>query len=111
MLAKKYRLTKQKDFQVVFRGGKKIFSRFFGVRYQKNDLDNPRFAVVASVKVSKKAVVRNRLKRQTREIIKEQLKDITASSDIIVNILSRSIDVDYIELEKDLAGVLKKVSG
>lgn len=109
MLAIKYRLTKKKDFQEVFKGGRKCSGCFFGVRYQKNNLKNSRFAVVASTKVSKKAVVRNRLKRQVREIIKKNMtKDLTGF-DVIVNILSKSIDQEFQELEKDLVGILKKI--
>jgi ribonuclease P protein component len=108
MLAKNYRLTKQKDFKAIFRKGKREFGRFFAVRYLKNDQKYPRIAVVASNKVSKSAVERNRIKRVVRDIIGLDLDKISRNLDIIVNISPKAIGVSKEDLTKDYLNLLKK---
>lgn len=108
MFAKKYRLTKRSDFQSVFKEGKRGFGKFFSIRYRVNNLKNSRIAVVASTKVSKKAIERNKLKRQTREIVEFFLPNFEQNLDVIVNILSPSLNKEYDLLKKDLSLLLKK---
>ena len=108
MLARKYRLTKESDFNRVFRSGNKVFSRFFNLRYCNGLAENSRFAVVVANKVSKKAVQRNLLKRQTRAIIHLNLDKIVEKMDILVNVLPVALGVDYQELEQDLIAAFKK---
>ena len=55
-----------------------------GLKFRANALPVSRFAVVAGVKVSKKAVVRNRLKRQVRAIVHEVLGEITPGYDVLL---------------------------
>lgn len=108
MLIKKYRLTKRNDFKSIFSTGKRSFNKLFSIRYKLNNLDNPRIAVVVSNKVSKKAVVRNRLKRQVRSIIVEFLPKFKQNFDIIINILSPSVDKEYNIIQEELLQILKK---
>ncbi len=73
MLAKLYRFT-TKIFNLVFRKSKRVHIDGFTflvspTRYNQN----PRFAVVVGKKISKKAVIRNRLRRQIYEIFRENL--------------------------------------
>ena len=107
MLPKKFRLTKQTDFKNIFKKGSKSFGKFFSIRYLANNLDNCRFAVVVSNKVSKKAVVRNRLRRQIRSILNDNLSKFSQKNDIIINILTSSVDSNYKTLEKELLNILK----
>jgi len=108
MLAQKYRLVKQSDFDLVFKNGRKAFNRLFFVRFAPNSRENCRFGVVISNKISKKAVVRNRLKRQTREIIRLNLSKFIQNIDVIINILKPSLECDYNELEQEIMGLFKK---
>lgn len=108
MLAKKYRLTKKSDFQQVFKAGQKDFNKFFGIRYKINKLANPRVAVVASIKVSKKATDRNKIKRQTKSIIKLFLPKFKQNFDLIINILSPALSQKYKTIQEALLKILKK---
>lgn len=108
MLAQKYRLVKRLDFDLVFKNGKKAFNRLFFVRFAPNNLENSRFAVVISNKISKKATVRNRLRRQVREIIRLNLDKFEQNTDAIVNILAPALESDYETLDKELLDVFKK---
>ena len=72
MLKKANRLAKAKDIQKAFARGRAFFSPFFNIKYVFS-ANAPRFTVVISTKVFKKAVSRNRLKRIVREYIRKNL--------------------------------------
>jgi len=61
-----HRLTTQSDFKRVYLVGKKHYSPFFILYLAPNRLPHNRLGVVVSKKIGK-AVVRNRIKRATRE--------------------------------------------
>lgn len=108
MLSIKNRLQKEKDIKNVLKNGKSSFSKHLGVKYIQNDLDSSRFAFIISLKISKKAVKRNRLKRQLREIIRLDLKKIKKGIDIIILTRPGILDLGYNDLKKELLSVFKK---
>ncbi|BCX14078.1 MAG: hypothetical protein KatS3mg085_610 [Candidatus Dojkabacteria bacterium] len=61
VIPKKYRLDKR-EIKTIFENGKKIKLNGFSIYYQKTD-EEYQCAVIVSTKVSKKSVVRNRIKR------------------------------------------------
>ncbi len=73
MLAKKFRLPIQLFFR---RTGKSLKSRYFLLKIFSTETAFSRFGVIISSKVSKKAVVRNRLKRLLFNFLKEKQKDL-----------------------------------
>ena len=75
MLAKENRLRKERDFEAVFRNGKTFKEGFLVLKTIKNNLDTNRFGFIISQKVSKKATVRNKIKRKLREVIRLGIKD------------------------------------
>lgn len=106
MLPKINRLTKKKDFERVFKEGKKCNSDFLFCKFFKNNLDVSRFGLIVSQKVSKKATIRNRIKRQIREAIRLKLPKIQKGFDVIFivkpNIKRRSFSEILEKLEKIL---------
>lgn len=86
MLPKRNRLRKKKDFEKVFKKGRKIYSNeFLFLRaLDAHSLGERRFGIVVGKTVSKKAVVRNKLKRRMRHIIKDTIKNGGNGGDIIV---------------------------
>jgi ribonuclease P protein component len=61
VIPKKYRLDRQ-SIKRVFESPQKIYLDGFSVYYQTTE-DYPKCAIIIPIKVSKKAVVRNRIKR------------------------------------------------
>lgn len=86
MLSKLHRLTKNKDFQKVFKKGRFIYSHqdFLRVKFLKNNLPNSRFGFVVSSKVSNKASKRNKIKRFLREVVRKKLDKIKPGFDIVI---------------------------
>lgn len=108
MLSKKYRLAKDKDIQPVLKKGKIFFSPFFNLKILKNNLENPRFCIIVSTHISKKAVVRNRVKRQLRAIIYKNLGQIKNNYDFIILTKPAVTVAKFQELEKALVFLFKK---
>jgi len=84
MFKKENILTKDKDFDKVFKKGRSNYDNLIGVKILVNDLNVNRVGIVIGKKVSKKAVERNRLKRMIRESIKNELKKIKTYNDILI---------------------------
>jgi ribonuclease P protein component len=70
------RLKKKKDFERVFKKGKSFKKDFLSIRISQNNLNKIRFGFIVSQKISKKAFVRNKIKRRLREIVRKNLSDI-----------------------------------
>ncbi len=108
MLPTSHRLTKEQDFARVKKYGKPFFSSLFrvAVRPTKNTVN--RFAVVVSTRINKKAVIRNRLRRQVREIIRQSLPALSSSYDVVVTARSNPTGISSHLLQKDLTSLFKK---
>lgn len=83
MLSRVNRLSKQKDFEAVFSRGKSRRENFLVMRFLLNRQEESRFGLVVSAKVSKKAVVRNRLRRRLSEIIRSYQGGLKKGFDIV----------------------------
>ncbi len=109
MLAKKHRVKKDKEFRRIFQKGKSAFSGPLGIKCAPNELDFSRFGVAVSLKISKKAVKRNKLKRQIHEILRLNIKNIKDGYDCVVMTKPGILDLDYSELEKKIMEILRKL--
>lgn len=108
-LPKDHRLTKDKDFQSVFDSGKTVKNSFLFIKYLiSKDQKKSRFGIVVSGKVSKKATVRNRIRRQISEIIRNNLDRIINNADAVIVTNSKIVDKEFTEIEKVVLNLLKK---
>lgn len=96
LLPKKYRLTRKKDFAMLYEKSRTANSDFLFLKYRVNGLNRTRIGFVVSKKVAKKAVERNKVKRQLREIMRDYLDKIESGMDIAViakpSILGKEFD-------------------
>jgi ribonuclease P protein component len=109
MLKKTNRITKDKEFDRAFKTGQSFYTKLFGIKAVDNDLPTVRLGVLVSTKVSKKAVVRNKIKRQIREIIQKELPKIKNGKDLIIIVFSQILDKNFAEIEEMITGALKKL--
>jgi ribonuclease P protein component len=100
MLPKQHRLRSDKDFQKIWKRGLSFYTKILGFKLLGNNLEFSRIGIVVGNKISKKATVRNKLKRQLREIIGPELGKIKSGYDLIISVLPAATDKTYHELEK-----------
>ncbi len=84
MLPFENRIKKRKDFENIFKNGELLYSDILTVKFLKNNLSRTRFGFIVSKKISKKAVLRNSIKRKLREQIRLRLPNFKKGFDIII---------------------------
>jgi len=112
MLAKEFRITKQKDFDAFFgpafrkAHGQSASTKNLILKTKPNDLRKSRFAFVISTKVDKRAVVRNKIKRQLRAIIKKHLNKLPPKKDFLFITQKPITKLVFEQIEKDVLFLL-----
>jgi ribonuclease P protein component len=109
MLSAASRIKNKKDFDLIFKKGKTFKKGFLILKVYKNGLDKSRFGFVASLKVSKKAVVRNKIRRRISEIIRIKLKDIKTGFDFVFVVLPGIEKQKFQEIKEDINHILANV--
>lgn len=89
MLPYKNRLISSKDFQAVYRYGRFFSFGAIFLKTKKNNVGYTRVGFSVGVNFSKKAVERNRAKRQLREGVKKNLDKIKKGLDIVIMLKKR----------------------
>jgi len=110
MLPRANRLTKKTDFEKVAHDSRPIHSKHLILKKSADFNNKTKFGLVISAKVSKKAVVRNKIRRRIREILRLNLDKIKPGSKVMIVIKNTIIDKNYQEIEQDLIDLLKKAS-
>ena len=100
MLSKPHRLRKTKDFLTVYQQGRRHNSAGLSLRvyqrpYSEGDIPPIRIGISVSQKVSKHAVVRNRLKRQLRAACSQLLPQMKAGRDIVLVVRPTALKCSY----------------
>ncbi|MFH1405313.1 MAG: ribonuclease P protein component [Patescibacteria group bacterium] len=108
MLQKEFRLRNDKDIKTLFDKGKSVFDVYCALRMKKNNISTSRFAVIVGTKVSKSAVIRNKLKRQVREAIHPHVQEIVGGYDIAMIIQKKAVGRKFSEIQDHVLSVLKK---
>jgi len=100
MLPKNNRLSK-KDFEIAFKKkGKFVRLEFLTFKITENSQDIIRFGISCGTKISKKAVVRNKIKRRLNESLRLNLGKINKGYDILVVPNSEIVKKTYQEINQ-----------
>ncbi|MFA5230141.1 MAG: ribonuclease P protein component [Candidatus Paceibacterota bacterium] len=110
MLARQYRLAKEKDIRTVYKNKAALFGRSVIVNFGRNNLTNSRFAFVVSAKTLSKAVDRNYYKRILRDIIYKLLDVIPTNLDIVIVIKKGITQMNFQEIDQELSTIVKKLN-
>lgn len=133
-LPKQNRLRSARDFGKVHRKGKRAAADALAVRALKQasvgqklvlradgslldeqGVDEPLsapsscFGISISKKVSKRAVVRNRIKRQLRAIIRDRLTNIRPGWQVVIVVRPSAVECDFADFLRELDDLLKKL--
>ena len=126
MLPKNNRLTKIRDFNLLFKHGIYISGQFLDLKLlklskildylpKKEDpgvfFQQLRLGISVGIKISKKAVVRNKLKRQIREVLRLSLqkKELIPGYYLLFIAKKEAVGKEYNELEREVRGLLNKI--
>jgi ribonuclease P protein component len=109
MLKKTSRLTKKKDFDAAWKNGRSSFNGLLGIKLLKNNFARNRYGIMVGLKVSKKAVERNKIKRRLREIIRAQESAFAKGFDFVITVLPPARQADFLQLQNALIDDLKKI--
>jgi len=108
MFAKAKRLKKTADFKKIFRDGKFVRGDFSDLRFLPNGLPICRFGFITGLGVSKKATIRNKIRRQLSEAAKILASSIIKSFDILIITKAKIVGKTQKEILKDVESSFKK---
>ncbi len=108
MLAKQYRLRKDKDIVRVAKKGHSFFTNRLIIKFVPNTLALTRATVLVSLKFSKKSTARNRIKRQVRAALQPLIPKLKKGFDILITVKNQAADSSLVDLSKDLLFALSK---
>jgi ribonuclease P protein component len=108
MLAAARRLRHRRDIERVYKTGQYGTSQYLSVKALRRHSPETRAVVVVAKKVSKKAVVRNTLRRRLTEILSKLWGQIEAGCDIVVTVKQDASQLSPADLESELRQALTK---
>ena len=119
-LPKIHRLRDRKDFRAVYEQGIRRYSPHLILRAlltvkseqssTNEDLAATAFGISIGKKVSKKAVVRNRIKRQIKSAIREMLPSIAPGWKIVIIVKSQAVECKYEHFLRELNQLLTEAT-
>lgn len=111
-LPKQKRLAKRREFLRVYEKGRKVSTRYTVLFVAANELPYSRIGITATKKLGK-AVVRNRLKRWTRETYRKQRVPLGLDArcvDLVVNVKVNAAEASFADYTRDLTRALERVA-
>lgn len=109
MLPFKNRLVKKKDFDRVHQSGQFFSEANIAMKVSKNDLPDTRVGIIVGLKFSKKAVERNKMKRQIRDLFQGKLRNFKKGFDVMVMVRKRDNErIVFKKLEQNIANVIER---
>jgi ribonuclease P protein component len=104
------RLCKEGDFKKVYNQGRPVYSNDLMLKFTRNNLENSRVGFVVSHKITNKAVERNRIKRQLREILRVNIGKTKKGLDIVIIVKKSIINKSFAEKKKSTWYILEKAN-
>lgn len=108
MLAKKFRLASSREIKKIIQRGKQVKNPYMAIRYGGSFRQVSRCAVIISNKISKKAVVRNKLRRQIKAIFFVSQPKFFGNYDMVIIGRSGIVNMAFQELKLDMEALFRK---
>lgn len=108
MLSKENRLRDDKTIVKTLRLGRRINHDAISLVINKSPTPTTKIAVVVGTKISKRAVVRNRLKRRTREVLRLLTPRLQSGFDVVAFPRMPVDEVSFEELQKIITDLFIK---
>lgn len=101
------RVKRRSEFLEIQSSGRKFKTKNF-IFIAKNSSAS-RIGITVTTKVHKRAVVRNKLKRQIREIYRRLFSYLESTQDIVVIAYQGAIELSYLEIKKEINYAFRKM--
>jgi ribonuclease P protein component len=110
MITSTHRFHGRSSLRFVYQRGQTVRGELFSLRYVRNDRQRVyRVAVVVSRKVSKSAVVRNRIRRRLYEIVRNHAARIAVAHDLVFTVYGEAAaSMSHATLQKLVIGQLER---
>ena len=102
-------IRKNDDFKKVIDTGKLIKNNNYIIYYKDKEKEYYRFGISVGKKISKRAVDRNKLKRQIKNIIDNNKNVYQKSKDYIIILKKSCLEETYSNLEKSFINIMKQI--
>ena len=99
-------LRKSEDFSTIISNQKYFKNKYFSLYYKESD--KTLYGITVPKKVGK-AIIRNKLKRQLKNIISNNEKYIQSNYNYVIIIKEPALKLDYEGLTSNLLDLMKKV--
>lgn len=99
---------RKKEVGTVFKSGQGKREGLLILKILKNQAAGRKFSIIVPSKVSKKAIVRNKVKRRLSELLRVKIKNIKVGTCGIILAVSGIEKKDFKELEKMLDNLLER---
>lgn len=88
--------------------GRKLYGKRILILISPSQTQNSRFSVIITKKIDQHANVRNRIKRQMREIFRRHRAKFCANYDLLIIARRGVLECSYDMLEQDILNLLKR---
>lgn len=107
---KKINIVKESsDFEKVIKNGKFYKNNIFNIYVLENNYIYPRFGISVGKKISTKAVIRNKFKRQIKNIIDKNKNLYQNHKDYIIIVKRSCLEKNYQELENNFLEIMNRI--
>jgi ribonuclease P protein component len=100
-------IKNNETYSEIISTGKSIKNKYFSVYFKKSDNDN-KYGITIPKKVGK-AIVRNKLKRQTKNIIITNEINIQKKYNYVIIVKEATLSLSYNDMVNELLDLFKKV--
>jgi ribonuclease P protein component len=107
MLNLKNRLTKRKEFGYIYKNGSKAYNNYMTLVFIPTKLHVARFGFAISKKIGK-AYVRNKLKRQMREIVRLNLEMFNNNFNYVFVPRPEIINLNFLQIKESVFDLIKR---
>lgn len=113
MISVTHRFHGYNSLRSVYQRGQSVRGSLVGLKFARRSPNRPyRAAIVVSRKVSKSAVVRNRIRRRLYELVRQSSANIDPGTDLIFTVFDEQVaDIDRAKLQAIVDGLLHKATG
>ena len=102
---KKYIIQKSNEFKIIMDLRNIIKNQYFIIYMKVNNLKYNRYGISVSKKIGN-AVVRNKIKRQLKEILRKNILNNT--KDYVIIVRKEILDLNFIDMEYNLKQLIEK---